>query len=99
MHERKSQKNATIITCDGFVFQREVPWIFSEAGMELGMECGGMDLSRGVGMGVGHGAWRQGVYGVGPGAWRHGVVQIDQSIEGLGDQKKAMDPEGKTGLF
>ena len=38
---------------------------FSEAGMELGMECGGMDLSRGVGMGVGHGAWRQGVYGVG----------------------------------
>ena len=52
---------------------------FSEAGMELGMECGGMDLSRGVGMGVGHGAWRQGVYGVGPGAWRHGVVEIDQS--------------------
>eukprot|EP00964_Phaeocystis_antarctica_P006028 scaffold3300_cov69-Phaeocystis_antarctica.AAC.1 len=34
---------------------------FSEAGMEWGMECGGMDLSRGVGMGVGHGAWRQGV--------------------------------------
>ena len=66
--------------------------------MEWGMECGGMDLSRGVGMGVGHGAWRQGVYGVGPGAWRHGVVQIDQSIEGLGDQKKAMDPEEKQGF-
>ena len=59
-------------------------WIYRvEWAWEWGMERGGKEYTE----------WE---------TWSveaHGVVQIDQSIEGLGDQNKSMDPEGKTGLF